>query len=576
MATVPLYGQPRVGSSPVPGARVSTDAPIEAFGGGRAVDAAFGQARGLSQDAARIAINELEKANEVELLSAKNNLLKLRADLDIGAQNMKLKDAQGASNFVAQGWQKGVENIEKGLSNEHQRAAFRNIATGEFGHLNAKVQYHMDREAKARDNMETEGLLETMGNELARDPSDVNVTLTIPLMDDELTRWAERNGVDTKGKGFEAHRAKVISGAYSTIINSRLDAGDSVGAKAYFDKVRGEMTEADLRPIENAVKRGSLLGEAFAVSDRILATGKDWKERFDMVKGIENPELRAAAKNRLEDEKRTEDMLEADRLHEVSKEAFNILEQTGDITKIHPNVWENDLTVEQRRSLETRSRQIKEGVEPVTDDALFHRLVTESSSPLLVDKFLTEEMETHRPYLEKSDWEYFVKLQASIRKEGTGPNNKLLRGTTTEAQAVDQALREAGIDPTPSEKDTVDVKSVGQFRKLLNAQVIKRQIKENRELIPDEVREEADKLLIAHTVKRYGSLGISPFLPSLSIDWMAKDKTKRAFELTVEDIPASDQAGIRQALQVDGLPITEENMLEYYRVKLERASRGAK
>jgi hypothetical protein len=95
MPTVPRYEQ-RVGQAALPNARVSTNAPIEAFGGGQGLQ----QVAQAAQETLEIVRKEREKADQLAVLEADTKAARLKTSLffdpKTGAMTRKGKDAFGA------------------------------------------------------------------------------------------------------------------------------------------------------------------------------------------------------------------------------------------------------------------------------------------------------------------------------------------------------------------------------------------------------------------------------------------------------------------------------------------------
>jgi hypothetical protein len=137
-----------IGTAPLPGVRVSPEAPAAAFGvPGNGVDVATPALKLVGQYAQQ----ERDKADQVAFLDADNQLAKLHTDLETGALQRKGKDAMGALEAVNTDWQKGVGEIENTLTNDRQRMAFQRAASSRYQSLYANVERHTAAESEQYD-----------------------------------------------------------------------------------------------------------------------------------------------------------------------------------------------------------------------------------------------------------------------------------------------------------------------------------------------------------------------------------------------------------------------------------------
>jgi hypothetical protein len=158
-----------IGTAPLPGVRVSPDAPAAAFGvPGNGIDVATPALR-LVEPIAREA---RDHADQVAFLDADNQLAKLHTDLETGALQRKGKDAMGALEAVNTDWQKGVGEIESSLTNDRQKMAFQRAASSRYQSLYANVERHTAAESEQYDRDVSKTALEVRADAALKNYSD--------------------------------------------------------------------------------------------------------------------------------------------------------------------------------------------------------------------------------------------------------------------------------------------------------------------------------------------------------------------------------------------------------------------
>ncbi len=106
MPIVPRYPVPQVETAPLPAARVSADAPAAAFGVPAAPDLS-----GVQRVFAQIVEEERQKADQLAVLDADNQLAQLGTDLETRALSRRGKEAFGALGETADEWQRRTAEI---------------------------------------------------------------------------------------------------------------------------------------------------------------------------------------------------------------------------------------------------------------------------------------------------------------------------------------------------------------------------------------------------------------------------------------------------------------------------------
>src|ERR1019366_3730131 len=145
------------------GARVHVNAPIEAFGGGRA-DRTF-DVSGVERTMVGLYEEAHKNANEVAVNDADNQLTslstKLLYDPDTGALNQRGKNAFAVPEKVGADWDKGVSDIASKLPDPMQKEAFAHRVVARWQAVNEAVHRHVSSERQQYEQQTTNDFIRT-------------------------------------------------------------------------------------------------------------------------------------------------------------------------------------------------------------------------------------------------------------------------------------------------------------------------------------------------------------------------------------------------------------------------------
>lgn len=322
MPTVPR-SESQVRSHAFPGQRVNAEAPIEAFGGGPALDRtgkAFERGvesvQGLVRERMKIEEEERKKANDLKLteldLKAQLEETRLLRDPGTGAYSQKGKNAVGIVDKYGKQYQDFLDGLEKELSNDEQKVAWAKIKARRFGAVNETLTTIEARE------------YETYGKGLFETSLQVHEDAAIANRDnpalvrrsiEEIKRFAEgmekQYGAPDGWKEQEIQRR--TTSIHESIIKQYLNDNKYPFAKAHFDAVQHEIDPKKHDEIKAALKNAGMHVEAGKLSEEIyFKSGGDEKAALDEARALEtsNPDVaertRTLLKRRFEDEKEAE------------------------------------------------------------------------------------------------------------------------------------------------------------------------------------------------------------------------------------------------------------------------------
>jgi len=559
--TVPRRTDQGISETSLPGVRLQGGAPIEAFGGGAAVDRAFETGRQAAREGQEIFMAEKKKADDIAFLDADLKASQLQTRLEISSRKMQGKDAGKAPEFVNEEWQKGTDEIAKTLSSPEQKFQFERASKIRYANLDKTVQFHMADEFKKFDDQTTTAYLATAQDEAAlhyHDPERIG--LSIYQQTAALTKHAQNNGLPPEWLKLKTSEA--TSKTHSTVITRMLNNGEDQLAKKYFESNKQSLTGADTTVIEKSLEEGTLRGESQRKTDELMRTQSTWKERMDAAKKIEDPKVRDEVDRRLKTEMQTEKALDAEREENIARQATNIIEKTKNFDAIPPAMVAS-MPVSVRSSLRSYADNLREGKKPQTDWNEYYNLKTMAAVAETKEKFLRTNLLEYRSTMADAEFKELVNLQTGLRNGDTNAENTL-DGYRTDQMIVNDALAEAGVDTSP-EAGAAAAKQVNQFRRKVDEQILLRQQQTGKKVTNQEVQEIVDNLVIKGVVPGSGFLG---FFQKKKHVFELKDGEQIAIE--AGDVPKSERAKIEAALRGKGLPVTEDRILELYNRKVQR------
>ena len=142
MPRVPTYNR-QVQQQGITGARYQENAPIEAFGGGAAVQGlskAVGEVTGVIGD---IYKEEKQKADQIAVLEADRKTVERQTAIEKQIkEKYRGKEALNAHAFASEEWKKEIPEIEQGLSSPDQRAAYQKSKADRWSSMNRFIMGH--------------------------------------------------------------------------------------------------------------------------------------------------------------------------------------------------------------------------------------------------------------------------------------------------------------------------------------------------------------------------------------------------------------------------------------------------
>lgn len=545
-----------VETASLPGVRVGGAAPAAAFGvpGGNMIDISP-----ITRVVADVARKEAQQADQLALLDADNQLAKLHTDLERQAASMKGRDAMGAREQVDGTWNEGTSAIEKSLTNDRQRFAFRQRVAGRYQSLYESVERHSAAEAQRYDADVTKTALEHRLNDALTnfaDPSRVaqaGVEMRAVIRDHGRRQgWAP--------EVIEEKVTEQLSTLHAGVVSRFLSTGNDRAAGAYYKKWGKQITAEHAENIDRALQEGSTLGEAQRQADAIIKTkGLSRTDAYEKARAIEDPKVRRATEQQLDTEYARQDRLDRDAHDRVLKSAAEYADQG----KTPPATLLSQLTASERRSLEGYRRSIVRG-EPITTDwSVYYQLKQQAGNPQTRAAFLKTNLLTVRDKLANSEFEELVKLQTNVNRTGDMATRGFMSDLQIVNTTIDPLFPQAG--KTGGQKDDA---ARAKFLREIDISVQEEKQRTGKETLPTDV---VQKIADAHVLRRAfsaGGLGTDD-RDNAEHQFLTADKRGRPYVPT-ESIPVPERNKLADYLRRNGLGVSSNKIERLYGAALLR------
>jgi hypothetical protein len=565
MPTVRRYGTPQVQTTPLPGARLTAAETPESEGAGVAeARAQQGQAlEGFGLTASRdiLAIQETERqhADDVAQLAWNNQLdswtNKALYDPDNGALTVKGKNAMGLPEKVLGDFEQTAGQIGSGLTSDRQRQQFARVKARHEENLDATLRRHVFQEMQAYETNELQAFVENKRDNAIRNASDPRrVGQELQGAVDAIRTSAPRLGLGPEEvqKQIDATQTATHVG----VIDALLSAEKYGAAKVYFEETRDQINGDAASKVQKAIQEGTTRQQAQQAADKIIAEGGTLTEQRDKVRAIDDPLVRDEVEQRIEHESAIAEKIQRDTEETTLRGAYDLVDKTGSVSAIKPTVWAS-LDGNQRSALREYADRLARGVAVDTDPATFYTLMRASSD--LPDDFARTNLLTYKDRLSAGDFKQLVELQTSIRTGDRKKADEQQSGFRSANDIITNSLTLYGID-TSTKADKATKNAVAELYRLVDTRVQAQATLTGKKPTNDDVQVIVDGILSTSRTTPGSWWGMVPFNGVSFFD----KKTKGLIDLTPGDVPASDRAQIEESLRRNGLPVSDQTVLDVY------------
>jgi len=429
---------------------------------------------------------------------------------------------------------------------------FSKIKLRQATEFNSNLQRHEFNEHQRYDQETTLSAIAASRDDAIKNyQNEGNISENLQIQVASIQAHGERNGLakDVVAKQVQESISSTHSGVISRMLNNNQDQL----AKAYFQEVKKSLTGEDTVKLEKSLEVGSLRGEAQRSSDTIMDSANTLSEGLEQARKINDPELRDAVVSRVKTRFSEESVISNQQKEARYKQASDILEQTGDRDKIPSDVWAN-LSLSERNSIDSRAKQLASGAPAATDWKVYYDLKTAASNNTTRNKFLRENLLTYRHKLGDGEFKELVKLQTSLR-EGDQKALQEVTGYRTDNQIVTDTLKSIGVDPKK------DAEQSALFKRRVDEEIADYVKRNNKKPSTSDVQSIVDNLVVKGEVDGF------LYNPNR---FLFEVEEGDVFLIDAKDVPRSERLKIEEALQANGLPTTEDNIIDLYNRKIQR------
>jgi len=585
---VPTYDQPQVQERALPTVRVSTDAPIEAFGGGESAAGLQRAAGQVLDGASKILLEEKQKADDTATQKAYSELVNRKNDLlynkDKGVMTRKGEAAFSAPDEYLPQFDKHAEDISKNiLKNETQRAMFEMMKLRERTEFDGQITKHVFTESERFSE-------ETKKATVAATMNDAILNYQVPGKVEQAI--ADQRAVilsKSQGKPKELVDLEIAEAAGQThagVVARMLANGQDMAAHAYYygDEKKGIKGKKDEVPgtiavqLEKQLEDGTLRGESQRVTDSLIAK---YGNPAAAIKHVpkDDPKLRDAITARLRDEISLREIAERERDENIMVKFGNEIDKTGSVDSLMGTREWAVLEPSRKASLMAYAKNKREGIEPAPNGERYYFLRTLAASPGTdQQKFRDMNLRDYITEMPKDEMAKLIDIQTSIRK-GDGKAEQDLDDFRTKQAIVFNRMRSVGIDPDPKEGDEESQQTAREFYSALAREAKSFRERTGKPATKDELGQLADDLLVEGITER-GSL-LKFFTGQSGSPFSTK---KRRFQVeetenfevdSVDQIPKSQVSAIKDSLRRQKVEITDDRILQMFRERQARRMTSA-
>jgi hypothetical protein len=542
--TVP---KPSVGFQPTQAIRQDRSTASD-FGGD-----SFGQ---VAQLASAVAQRETEKMNVAAVQQATSSLYQYQNQAlygENGLYSKKGENAMGAADEIDTGFNSIVEQQLTSLKTPQQKAMFQTRVESMRQSLNSKSLSYQGEQIKVYQANQNAAIMESARNAAALSYSDpAEVARQIEIQDQTIFINGELNGLPAEQVNLQLNEAH--SKTHAAVISQMVDAGDYNGAQAYFNSNEAQLMAVEKKTVTDQLKVAGQRKESQFKTDEIYANDIPEAEALKQARAISDPEVRDLVVNRLKTRYAEADQIAKAIDTQNYKTAGDVVESGKSTDSIDSKLW-MALTPAQRSSLETRSRQVQSGQEPVTDWKVYTELSTMTPEQLLgVDIY------SYRDRLDDAKYSQLVnEKQNLLQAKKSGEN--LHSATLTFNQRVKIMSEQAGIipaDKASSKWDEEEAKRYAAFQLEAANQVAIQEQRSGKKATGQEIQNILDEMVL-NTV-RISEWGSDPERLTYEV---TDDERGNAY-VPYEKIPQNNLGDMRNYLISNGKVASKDKIQRMY------------
>lgn len=310
MPVVPY--QQKVQEQALPRARQSTDAPIEAFGGGASAQGVARAAENLGNTISDFAAKEKAYIDDIQATEADTKLAQKQTDIQVNISKMQGRDANGAREYAAKEMEKAVEEYGSGLTGNGS-LAFKKAAANRAEGLYGFSEKHTAAENQKADRGVLVDRLKVLNAKATSNALDDETRLDSALaqdlaeVHDAADAVARFEGIPkllpdgTNNPSYQQLVNGALSRTHRDVIDARINAGAIDKAYAYFKDYKENMTADDMNYADKRVEDALVVVDGNKIfqqglQSRLPGGGIDQRAIFKSIDGMEgvSPQRKAS------------------------------------------------------------------------------------------------------------------------------------------------------------------------------------------------------------------------------------------------------------------------------------------
>lgn len=553
MPSVPRYNQ-QVQTQALPGVRLSSNAPVEAFGGGAAVSRVYSAVGDVVESMSKVVEAQKKDADEAWAqnayadLQSQATLLYYHPEEGVAAQ--RGEKAFNASEVYGKKFDDFVNKYSEKINNSEQEIAFNKLKDRVGTNFRNDIDKHVFKETESYKDNKSKAAIEAARNEAVLNYSD-------PVRVRESMRLQETIAMERlKGQSPEVVKETLLnlrSQTNSEIVSRMLTLDQDIAASEFYQKNKdGGFNAKDMTEVEKILQEGSTRGESNRISMSLISKYKDnQRAAYAEAEKIPSEKLQRATITALDNKY---SRLEHIKKQEDNRRFDNSAVYVEKNLKRPPEATWLALDDGQRKAIDSRIAQLHSGKDiPKNGETYYALRKMAATNP---GKFQGIHLPRLFAEVPSDELSSLINLQMDL---ATGKANKDLDGLRTNDQIIKQTLAGIGVDPTPKD-GSKDAKRVDAFYRKIDELSAQQAMKEGRPLKNEEVQKIADDLLM--------ETGEDSFLNTISFGMFGQSK-KRIYEakpgesvaLNPKDLSPTEREKISDALKRSGVPVTEENIM---------------
>lgn len=551
MPRIPDYQQ-QVQTTVGPQLAQSTQAPIEAFGGGQALggmEAATKLAGQAAEDFTDIKkqadLAKVMQAND-QTIQAKNRAL---YDPTTGAMNLKGQSAFGATEAFGSKFKNDTDQIAAGLDNDDQRAMYERLRLKEGQELQSQLEKHTLAQAQDFQKEQYASSIKTVMD-------DTTFNYNVPGKIDQSVaqvRAMAMHQADLDGitdPAMREQRAKdAQSQVYSGVLERMINTSDP-NVHGYYMGVAGQLTAADRQKIEPSLKASQVADASAKKADELIRQSPDLTSQLQTARETMEPgELRDKTIQRLKEYSAdNKTAIEADSNARYSA-LSQIVEKSNGWAQL-PITELQKMSSDDRAKLEARARQLKEGVTAERASRAYYKYMNLAAEDPGAFKRLN--LDTIIGQVTPDERAKFIGMQDDLK---SGKANRALDQHRSAKEIGDEGARMLGFDW----KSPINSTQKTEFNDAYMRAIDDASVEKGRPLNDEEMTGIRDKM-ITKVVTDKGWF-YNTYTPAFQVSPQAKADGGMPPIYRVGDIAPTLQRQVREAMARNGIKETDDAMV---------------